>query len=280
MKKLLLSSLALAACLGVSAAAPDALYLLGNIKDNDWDPENPVEATSSEDGVFVYENVTLVGTPAYFTFINEKTNDWDVVNDGEHRYGPAEGTEAALTLPVDTKFEMGGDVSWNIAGGTYTLTVDFNDMKLYIVEGSESSDGGNGDGQEPGPVDTWSAYFDNTDDWAEVYVWAWDDDNNYTGGEWPGIPATYEESTGLWFVEGEGTPKYIIFNNNNNGEQTGDLKFVNGATYNAAGEIAGVNSLKAADGVEVIYNLQGVRVNRNNMKAGIYIINGKKVAVK
>ena len=34
------------------------------------------------------------------------------------------------------------------------------------------------------------------------------------------------------------------------------------------------------NGEEVIYNLQGVRVNRNNMPAGIYIINGKKVAVK
>ena len=29
-----------------------------------------------------------------------------------------------------------------------------------------------------------------------------------------------------------------------------------------------------------VYNLQGIRVNADNLPAGIYIINGKKVAVK
>lgn len=42
----------------------------------------------------------------------------------------------------------------------------------------------------------------------------------------------------------------------------------------------GVNSINAANGEEVIYNLQGLRVNRDNLPAGIYIINGKKVAIK
>ena len=37
----------------------------------------------------------------------------------------------------------------------------------------------------------------------------------------------------------------------------------------------GIQTVKATDGKEVIYNLQGVRVN--NPGKGIYIINGKKV---
>ncbi|MCH5229384.1 MAG: starch-binding protein [Muribaculaceae bacterium] len=41
-----------------------------------------------------------------------------------------------------------------------------------------------------------------------------------------------------------------------------------------------VSILDSLNGDEVIYNLQGVKVDRNNMKAGIYIINGKKVMVK
>ena len=37
----------------------------------------------------------------------------------------------------------------------------------------------------------------------------------------------------------------------------------------------GIQTVKATDGKEVIYNLQGVRLN--NPGKGIYIINGKKV---
>lgn len=50
-----------------------------------------------------------------------------------------------------------------------------------------------------------------------------------------------------------------------------------------APEYGGVNSIEAIDAIDaddVIYNLQGVRVNKNNLQKGIYIINGKKVAVK
>ena len=36
-----------------------------------------------------------------------------------------------------------------------------------------------------------------------------------------------------------------------------------------------------ADGAtRTVYNLQGIRVNADSLPAGIYIINGKKVAVK
>ncbi|MDE5552240.1 MAG: hypothetical protein K2I91_03470 [Muribaculaceae bacterium] len=38
----------------------------------------------------------------------------------------------------------------------------------------------------------------------------------------------------------------------------------------------------AVEGVKSIYNLQGIRINKNveNLPAGLYIINGKKVLVK
>ena len=42
-----------------------------------------------------------------------------------------------------------------------------------------------------------------------------------------------------------------------------------------------INAIGAElNGVEAIYNLQGQKVNANNLKKGIYIINGKKVLVK
>lgn len=43
----------------------------------------------------------------------------------------------------------------------------------------------------------------------------------------------------------------------------------------------GINSIESSISTDdVIYNLQGVRVNRDNLGKGIYIINGKKVMVK
>ena len=42
----------------------------------------------------------------------------------------------------------------------------------------------------------------------------------------------------------------------------------------------GINSLESIDGSEVIYNLNGVRVSKDRLTKGIYIINGKKVLVK
>ena len=42
----------------------------------------------------------------------------------------------------------------------------------------------------------------------------------------------------------------------------------------------GINSLESIDGNEVIYNLNGVRVSKDRLTKGIYIINGKKVLVK
>ena len=44
--------------------------------------------------------------------------------------------------------------------------------------------------------------------------------------------------------------------------------------------IAGVHINKEAKGSDAVYNLNGQRVNKDNLQRGIYIINGKKVLVK
>lgn len=44
--------------------------------------------------------------------------------------------------------------------------------------------------------------------------------------------------------------------------------------------IAGVHTNKEAKGSDAVYNLNGQRVNKDNLQRGIYIINGKKVLVK
>ncbi|MDE6467527.1 MAG: starch-binding protein, partial [Muribaculaceae bacterium] len=144
---------------------------------------------------------------------------------------------------------------------------------------------------QPTP-DVFTVYFDNSEsNWDEVAVYMWDDNGPYVGA-WPGTKLT-ETSTvnGKTYLSYTYTPTaamvnpMIIFNNNNKGAQTKDLTLVPGGIYTASGlkEVSGINAPAVAEPAQtVIYNLQGIRVNAswNNLPAGIYIVNGKKVAKK
>ena len=90
----------------------------------------------------------------------------------------------------------------------------------------------------------WTVSFTNPDNWTKVSVWAWQSDGtNCTGGTWPG--ATMTKSGDVWTYEGTGNPAKIIFNNGGGGKQTGDLDFVDGATYNMSGPVgAALNTYK------------------------------------
>ena len=130
-----------------------------------------------------------------------------------------------------------------------------------------------------------------TSGWSTVKCWAWDSNNNYTGGSWPGATCTKvgtinNHNVWKWTYNGPLTtlPQFIIFNNNNNGQQTPDLVFQNHCYYNESGTpvgiVTGINEVrsKMADGRNNIYDLQGRRVS--NMQRGFYIVNGKKVVIK
>ena len=131
------------------------------------------------------------------------------------------------------------------------------------------------------------AFYEAPTSWTTVKCWAWDAQNNYTGGSWPGAACTKigtnnGKNVWKWSYSGSLTtqPKYIIFNNNNNGEQTADLDFQNGGYYNQAGALQG--TITGIDAVKFstdkpstkIFTLDGRQVK--NPGRGIYIINGKK----
>ncbi len=87
------------------------------------------------------------------------------------------------------------------------------------------------------------AFFEAPSDWGStISVWAWKDENGTTDNlyaSWPGVQATQvaTAANGLaiykWVYEGTDgkVPTHIIFNNNNNGKQTGNMTFVNGGYY-------------------------------------------------
>lgn len=97
--------------------------------------------------------------------------------------------------------------------------------------------------------DQYYAYFEApSSSWTDVKAWAWND-NNYTGGTWPGasctLVATLSNGNKLWrwsYNDGDYNthyntpPSYIIFSNNGS-PQTENLEFVNGGYYNTSGYV-------------------------------------------
>ena len=87
------------------------------------------------------------------------------------------------------------------------------------------------------------AYFKAPASQTTVYCWAWDSNNNYTGGNWPGqtcsIVGQDEDGNNIWLWKYNGQltsqPTQIIFNGGNNSWQTADLDFVNGGCYTRTG---------------------------------------------
>lgn len=138
------------------------------------------------------------------------------------------------------------------------------------------------------------AFFEAPTTWSVVKCWAWDSKNNYTGGSWPGAACTKVgtnngKNVWKWSYSGLLTtqPTFIIFNNNNNGQQTADLDFKNGGYYNEAGalqgQVTGIEEVRweTSDGRNnVWYDLSGRRLSSQPTKKGLYIVNGRKVVLK
>lgn len=82
--------------------------------------------------------------------------------------------------------------------------------------------------------------FINDAGWDNVYVWAWNDYENFTGGSWPGEKLTANgEGKYVWSTLGE--PTKILFNDGGS-DQTADLDFVDGGVYKSTGCINSLNS--------------------------------------
>ncbi len=103
-----------------------------------------------------------------------------------------------------------------------------------------------------GPI-TKSVTFINDAGWENVYVWAWNDSENFTGGEWPGVKMTAvdgEENTYTWSTTGD--PTKIIFSDGGSA-QTANLDFVDGGKYNSGGRIKTAFSATLSTDLETVY---------------------------
>ena len=113
----------------------DHLYEIG--ANQGWKPNEGVEMTKKSEnvfeGTFTFSGASDSGFD-YFGFITELNESWDVVN--QHRFGPANDGDL-VAIGENAMFEnKGAGKSFKIAAGSYTFTVDINNMKLTIAPAS------------------------------------------------------------------------------------------------------------------------------------------------
>ena len=224
------------------------------------------------------------------TLSSNAKSGWYKIGDGE-QVALTPGKAATFTLGADMQEGESKTVTWsatNADNETKTGSATFNKVKEVVI---------------PTPTGIF-AYFLAPSEWTDIHVWAWNDSENFTGGNWPGVSCTKTDmkknglDVWMWKYDGDktGLPTNIIFNNNGNGNnQTGNFDFVNGAVYDRNGKTnesvsTGINQTVAAQkaGAVKIYTLTGVKVAevRNVQDAeyllapGAYICNGKKFVIK
>ena len=222
------------------------------------------------------------------TLSNNAKSGWYKIGNGE-QVALTPGKAATFTLGADMMEGESKTVTWsatNADNETKTGSATFNKMKEVVV---------------PAPTGIF-AYFLAPSDWSQVDCWAWNNTDNFTGGNWPGVSCTKTnmKKNGLdvwmWKYDGDLTtaPTMIIFSNGS-GQQTKDLEFENGAVYNRDGKTnesvsTGINQVgsKKAPAKLKIYSINGVKVAEVNkvsdaeyvLAPGMYICNGKKFVIK
>ena len=241
------------------------------------------KVTFSPNGGDFEKTVTVAATLS-----SNAKSGWYKIGNGE-QVALTPGKAATFTLGEDMQEGESKTVTWsatNAEGVEKTGSATFNKIKEVVI---------------PTPTGIF-AYFLAPSDWSQVDCWAWNNTDNFTGGNWPGVSCTKTnmKKNGLdvwmWKYDGDLTtaPTMIIFNNGG-GQQTKDLKFENGAVYNLAGKTnesvsTGINQVgsKKAPAKLKIYSINGVKVAEVNkvsdaeyvLAPGMYICNGKKFVIK
>ena len=145
---------------------------------------------------------------------------------------------------------------------------------------------------EPGEI---CAFFEAPLTWgALTSTWAWmtgGDGKDYVGTDWPGVAATLIGTADngnrvfKWVSTKTTAPDNIIFSGG--GKKTADLVFTNAGYYTKDGKQAvvtatGIEAVRTTPSTKdnVIYDLQGRKVSKEQLKKGLYIVNGKKVVIK
>lgn len=237
------------------------IYLAG--AQTNW-AAGKLEFTKNDNGVYTLE------------LEDGLTGEWKIIRD-DSWLGL---NENKAILPYVPYLLAGGNNFTFTSEGTTILEVEIEGAATYVTVKTRGYD---------------AVYFDNTDSkWDAVYAYFWKEgEGDYVA--WPGlamsqVPApavvTYAATDKDIYEVAVPITGYdkIIFNNNNNGSQTGDLDLHLGYIYKADGTsteydgTTGIDEIAVDDAnvAPIYYNLQGARVA--NPANGAYImVRGSKV---
>ena len=254
-----------------------------NVKTLDAPVNTTAKVTLSPNGGDFEKTVTVTAILS-----DNAKSGWYKIGDGE-QVALTPGKPVTFTLGADMMEGESKTVTWsatNAEDKAKTGTATFNKKAEVVI---------------PTPTGIF-AYFLAPSDWSQVDCWAWNETDNFTGGNWPGVSCTKTDmkknglDVWMWKYDGDLTtaPTMIIFNNGG-GQQTKDLKFENGAVYNRDGKTnesisTGINQVgsKKAPAKLKIYSINGQKVAEVGSMAdaeyilapGVYVCGGKKYVIK
>ena len=254
-----------------------------NVKTLDAPVNTTAKVTLSPNGGDFEKTITVTAILS-----DNAKSGWYKIGDGE-QVNLTPGKPVTFTLGADMMEGESKTVTWsatNAEDKAKTGTATFNKKAEVVI---------------PTPTGIF-AYFLAPSDWSLVDCWAWNDTDNFTGGNWPGVACTKTDmkknglNVWMWKYDGDLTtaPTMIIFNNGG-GTQTKDLEFENGAVYNLAGKTnesvsTGINQVgsKKAPAKLKIYSINGQKVAEVGSMAdaeyilapGVYVCGGKKYVIK
>lgn len=236
------------------------LYILGNLSEGGWGttPGSGVKMTA--DGTtYTAKGVTFAAasgeSKCYMNLTDYVGTTWDNLNMNANRYGSATEGEpitpgtAATIVKYANNVDASGCLSWTLEPGTYDITADLSAMKLTVVKtGDEPTPP-----TPPTPGDDYYVYFENSQNWSKVCAYAWND-NETVSAAWPGDAMTQKDGKYYWSAPAGKIPTMIIFNNGSDQAKTGDLEYVNKATYDADGIMGDVETVTIVGDYNLAYS--------------------------
>jgi hypothetical protein len=190
-----------------------------------------VEATDSKGNVFK--------TPIQHVYVGEyHSNDVVTLN-----IDPTSGNySTAVTVSMDAATTATGaniaiyyttdgtdpDSTSSMYSGEFEVGDDGNSVTIKAI--AYDSEGNKSDivsrSYSFGTIESFDIHFKNTSNWNDVYVYLYDKNSNSAlpGWSWPGVSMTKEgDSPWYAYTVNESIEVGIVFNNNNNGQQTDNL---------------------------------------------------------
>lgn len=226
-------------------------------------------------GLVAHADKTIYYDNSATNWSTVKIHWWNSSANDDVNMSQYDGKIYSASIPDNATDMLFFNGSW----GDYDATKNapnITDKHLYYASGASIGNrhtvidkGEYGAEPDPGPgptpdQDGYYVYFVNNNNWGSVNIWAWNSNHNHltTATSWPGDKMELVSgNTYRWRLpEGNEVPSEVKFSNNG-ATATGNLKFVNHATYYPNGSIVE----EIVRGANILYcHFKTDRVRRTN----------------